>query len=212
MNRGAAARVLASVLALAALGGCGGAPPVPRDHYYRILVAPPRAGTAVLFPGTVSVAPLDADGLLRERPLLFSPSGEAHEMQQYDYHYWTDPPPHMLQSQLVDYLRGSAVAGSVITSDLRVARDYEVTGRIKRLERLLGGGAPRVVAEIELAMIETADNRLVVVQTYAAEARSEDDSVEASIFALNRAVAEIFGRFVADAGLRYTAQQRPRAD
>lgn len=212
MRHTAAASVLAALLALAALGGCGGAPPVPRDHYYRVLVAPPPASETILFPGIVSVAPLDADGLLRERPLLFSASGEPHEMQQHDYYYWTDPPPHMLQGQLVDYLRHSGVAGSVVTSDLRVASDYEITGRIKRLERLLGGGPPRAVAEIELALIETANNRLVVVQTYQAEARSDDDSVESSIRALNEAVGNIFGRFVADAGLRYTAQQRSGTD
>ena len=35
------------VLALAGLTGClGSAPPVPRDHYYRVLVAPPTQGDA----------------------------------------------------------------------------------------------------------------------------------------------------------------------
>ncbi len=83
------------VLALAGLSGLtgclGSAPPVPRDHYYRVLVAPPTQGdaprsasgqsasrqsasrqgaTGIMFPGVLSVAPLDADGLLRERPLL----------------------------------------------------------------------------------------------------------------------------------------------
>ena len=68
------------VLALAGLTGClGSAPPVPRDHYYRVLVAPPTQGDArqsasgqngaagITFPGVLSVAPLDADGLLREQ-------------------------------------------------------------------------------------------------------------------------------------------------
>ncbi len=139
------------VLALAGLTGClGSAPPVPRDHYYRVLVAPPTQGDAsrsasgqsasrqsasrqsaigIMFPGVLSVAPLEADGLLRERPLLFSATGRAHEMQQHDYHYWMDPPPKMLQAQLVDYLRASGLAKAVVTPGLRVRPDYEIMSK-----------------------------------------------------------------------------------
>ncbi len=199
-------------LVLLGLSGClGSAPPVPRDHYYRVLVAPPTQGAdarptpAVMFPGVVSVAQLEADGLLRERPLLYSASGQAHEMQQHDYHYWMDPPPRMLQIQLVDYLRHSGLAQAVITPELRLRPDYEVSGRIRRLERLLGGGPPRVIAEIELAMVESARKQLIVIETYAAEVPSADASVEASVLALNQALAEIFERFLADATWSHTA-------
>lgn len=198
--------VVLGTLLLLALGGClGSAPPVPRDHYYRVIVPPPPHGEAVLFPGVISVANLESDGLLHERPVLFSASGQSHEMQQHDYHYWTEPPPRMLQAQLVDYLRGSGAAESVVTPDLRVPADYEVSGRIKRLERLLGGGPPRVVAELELAMVETESNRLVVVDTYTAELASTDESVQSSILALNQALADIFSRFVTDSGWSRTA-------
>ena len=199
-------------LVLLGLSGClGSAPPVPRDHYYRVLVAPPAQGAdarptpAVMFPGVISVAQLEADGLLRERPLLYSASGQAHEMQQHDYHYWMDPPPRMLQIQLVDYLRHSGLAEAVITPELRLRPDYEVSGRIRRLERLLGGGPPRVIAEIELAMVESARKQLIVIETYAAEVPSADASVEASVLALNRALADIFERFLADATRSHTA-------
>ncbi len=210
-----------TALLLAGLTGClGSAPPVPRDHYYRILVAPPGhtatsqtaavpilanrgefglAADSVVFSGVISVMPLEAEGLLRERPLLYSMTGSAQELQQHDYHYWMDPPPRMLQLQLVDYLRASGVAQSVVTPGLRIPSDYEVTGRIKRLERLLGGGPPRVVAEVELALVETGRNRLLVVESYTAEAASENDGVEASVLAFNRVLGDIFERFLADA-------------
>ena len=213
MTRRISNTVAATVLLLPVLGGClGSAPPVPRDHYYRIVVSAPPPGESVVFPGAVSVAPLDADGLLHERPVLFSSSGEPHEMQQHDYHYWTDPPPRMLQGQLVDFLRDSGAAHTVVTPDLRVPADYEVTGRIKRLERLLGGGPPRVVAELELAMVETSTNRLVVVESYGAELSSTDESVQAAILALNQALADIFARFVADAGVNRIARTPPGSD
>lgn len=224
------------VLALAGLTGClGSAPPVPRDHYYRVMVAPPSRAAAfqtasiegatglgqsdleqvglgqsgpgrpgsgadlAAFPGVLSVAQFEAEGLLRERPLLYSTTGSAYEMQQHDYHYWMDPPTRMLQLQLVDYLRASGLAQSVVTPDLRIKADYEVSGRIRRLERLLGGGPARVVAELELSLVARANNGLLVIGTYSAEAIAGDDGVESSVLALNQALGQVFGRFLADA-------------
>jgi len=183
------------------LAGCfGSAPPLPRDHYYRILV-PHQTGdrTSPVFAGVVSIPPLEADGLLRERPLLFSASGATHEMQQHDYHHWSDPPTRMLQGELASYLRQSRFGETVVTSDIRIRPDFEVVGRIKRLERLMGNGSPRVAAELELALIHLADNRMLVIDTYSAERSSRSGSVEASVMALNQAVTEIFGRFLEDA-------------
>ncbi len=154
----------------------------------------------------LSVAPLEAEGLLRERPLLYSATGSATEMQQHDYHYWMDPPPRMLQLQLVDYLRASGLAQSVVTPELRIKADYEVNGRIKRLERLLGGGPTRVIAELELSLVARATDELIVIGTYSAEAIAGDDGVESSVLALNRALGQVFERFLADATSRLRDQ------
>lgn len=206
MTRIPISRLLPAALLLGTLGGClGAAPPIPRDHYYRVTVEPASA-LSVPFPGIISVAPIEADGLLRERPLLFSQNG-AREIQQHDYHYWTEAPPHMLQAQLVRYLRRSGAAEVVITPDLRLPADFEVTGRIRRFERLLSGETARVVAELELAMTEVATARLIVVQSYSAQAPATDDSVEASVRALDTALADIFARFLADAGTSNLAQR-----
>ena len=123
---GPAALLLAAPLLLTLTACLGAAPPLPRDHFYRVAV-PASPNPAARFPGTISVAPIEADGLLRERPLLFS-EGNAHEIQQHDYHYWVEAPPRMLQTQLVDYLRASGAADAVITPDLRLPADFEVTG------------------------------------------------------------------------------------
>ena len=192
------------------LGGClSSAPPVPRDHYYRVLVPAPARSDVPILKGVLAIAPLEADGLLRERPLVYSASGESYEMQQHDYHYWTDPPPRMLQIQLIDYLRRSGLAATVVTPDLRIEADYVLSGRIKRLERLLGGGPPRVVAEIELALVESSSKRLILVRSYDAEVLSADESVAASITALNTALTRIFESFLTDAGWSRAADVSP---
>lgn len=159
--------------------------------------------------GVLAVATLDADGLLRERPLLYSASGKSYELQQHDYRYWIDPPPRMLQNQLIDYLRSSGLAGTVVAPDLRVEADYNLSGRIKRLERLLGGGPPRVVAELELALVENSSQRLILVRSYDAEVLADDESIIASVTALNAALSRIFEDFLVDAGRSSAANIAP---
>ena len=191
-------RIVPLLLLAPLLASClGAAPPVPRDHYYRLLVAAPAAvRSQPALPGVLSVELLQADGLLRERPLLYSESGSSHEVQQHDYHYWTDSPPRMLQDQMVEYLRRSGIASAVVTPDMRIRAQYQVTGKVKRLERLLGGGPPRVFVEIELALMRLTDDRLVMVDSFSEETAVAEDSVAAGIVALNHATARIFQRFL----------------
>ncbi len=183
------------------LGAClGSAPPLPRDQYYRILLPPPPVtAPSAAYPGVVTVARLEADGLLRERPLLFSADGGALGVQQHDYYYWTDPPTRLIQGQIVALLQKSGLARTVVTPEMPIRPDYEVRGRINRLERLLGDGPPRVVAELKLAVVDLEAGELMLDKTYAAELPSADDSVDAAIAALNRALADILARFLADA-------------
>ena len=190
---------LAGLVIAPLLAGCfGSAPPVPRDHYYRLLVpAPDQQTRDPLLPGVTTVELLQADGLLRERPLLYSESGESYELLQHNYHYWNDAPPRMLQDQMVAYLRHSGVAGMVVSPDMRIRSDYQVGGKVKRLERLIGGGPPRVFVEIEFALLRVSDEQVLVVDSYSAEEAAANDSVEAAIVALNRATARVFERFLA---------------
>lgn len=198
----AIARFAALLVLAPFLAACFGsaAPPPPRDRYYRILVPGPAASRySETLAGVISVDRLEADALLRERPVLFSRSGKPHELQQHDYHFWTDPPPGMLQSQLVGYLRAAGIAKAVVTPDMRIKPDYRVAGRVKRLERLLGGGPARALVELELSLVRVSDGKLIVIDTYTVEKIGADATVEASVTAMSAAVADIFERFVGGA-------------
>lgn len=191
-------RALFFLLIIPLLSGCfGSAPPVPRDHYYRLLVSSPAdISVEGRLAGVVRVESLQADGLLRERPLLYSESGASHEVQQHNYHYWTDSPPQLLQDQLVTYLRQSKIARSVVTPDMRVRADFQISGKVKRLERLLGGGPPRVFVEVELALVRLSDNALLLVDNFSDQEPEAGKGVGSAIMALNKATGRVFDRFL----------------
>ncbi len=196
---GGFARIGLAVGLVLGLSACfGDAPPVPEDHYYRISLGdPPARGDQPLLAGVVSVEPFDADGLLRDRALVYSVDELANELKQQHYHFWTDTPPRLLQEATASYLRRAGIADAVVTPELRVPADLEVQGHVLRLERLLGGGAPRVAVALRLALVH-ADGRLVTMNDYADEVTCSDDSVGAAVAAFNQALSGIYARFLAD--------------
>ena len=181
-----------------ALAGClGSTETVPPDHYYRITVTKPdQRAAGIAFPGVLSVATFDGDGLVRGRPVLFTTDGHEGTLRQHNYHYWVDSPSRLLQGQLAAYLESSALADSVVTPEMRVRADYELVGRIIRLERVRGAGPPRVAVKLALSVVRLSDHKLITTNTFSAEVNCIDDSVGAAITAMNQAVGEIFNDFV----------------
>lgn len=192
-------RILAAALAALTLVACqSGGEPAPVDRFYRIALSAPEMPDGPSLQGTVMVDRLDADGLMRERPVVYSTDAEGFSLAQHDYDYWVEPPARLLQAELVRYLRSSGIARSVVTPELRVASQYEVIGTVRRFERLIGGRTHRVAVTLELALVDRADDRPRVVQTYATEIVCPDDTVDGSIDAFNEAVAAIFAEFLDD--------------
>ncbi len=148
----------------------------------------------------LSVATFDGDGLVRGRPVLFTTDGDTGTLRQHNYHYWVDSPSRLLQGQLATYLKNSALADLVVTPEMRVRADYELIGKIIRLERVLGTGPPRVAVALDLSVVRLRDHKLVSTNTFSSEINCVDDSVGAAIAAMNRAVGKIFDDFVAGVG------------
>jgi len=129
---------------------------IPPDRYYRIVVDKPEA-TPVRPPldGPLEVDRPAADGLLGARPIVYAEAARPNELQEYSYDFWTEPPALMLQSELVSYLRAARIADMVVTPGLRVNAAYRLSGRLRRLEHLVGD-QPKVLVEIEFASPEEA--------------------------------------------------------
>lgn len=188
---------LLPALVLILLAGCA-QPELPHDHFYRLMVpAPEGAGDAPAIPGTIEVERLAADGLVSERPLVFSFRDDPQALRQYNYNLWNEAPPAIVQDQLSGYLRAAGIARRVVTPELRQRPDYQVVGKIRRFEQVVG--PPHGVAvELDLGVVRLRDDGLVFRRSYFAERKTVDDAPATAARAVNEALAELFAGFVKD--------------
>lgn len=190
---------LIPVLALAlVLTACGSAERVPEDQFYRLSAAPPSKPAAKpLFPGTIEVDRFVADGLTAGRPIVYSEDGKPYQVKEFHYHFWTQPPTVMLRDELVTYLRQAKVASTVVTPEMRVRADFVLTGKIRRLEKIVGT-PPKAVLELELVLRKASGGKLIFLDTYRMETPSDGSGVDAAVYSLNKSLSAIYGKFVAD--------------
>jgi len=192
-----ALKALALLPILAMLSGCfGSAPAVPKEQYFRLIADQPAAQASKTITGGIEIVPFAGEGVMSERPLLFTADG-GRKLEQRNYAYWTDAPPQMLRDQLVTYLRQAGVADGVAPSELRLDSAYVIRGTIRRLEQLVGSGSGAVIS-LELAVTENSSDRLVLSKVYTAEKPTSGDGIDGAVAALNDGLDEIFAAFASD--------------
>ena len=185
-----------AVSTLISLGGCLGSS-APRDHFYRIDLAPPAAVLpAAVLPGTLEVERLRADALTRERAILRVPSADSLQVTPSTYHLWIDTPTVMLQRSLAEYLRLAGVADRVVLPEMNVEETYELSGWIERLVYVRSDD--RVIAEFEFSLTDAHGTSQPLRRSYRVEVATGGDDMEKVVAAFNTAIGEIFARLVAD--------------
>lgn len=189
-------QLLPALVAMAWVGCASG--PAPRDQFYRLEAATPRAFESPPLAGTLEVDRPRVEAIAQGRQILYRDASKGGEIARHAYHHWADPPSLMLQDQLVRYLRAASVAENVVTPAIHVESDYVVSGRVVRFERVLGGGESRVAVEIELTLLRKKGRELLLLETYREERTAADAGVAASATAFGQATSAIFERFVAD--------------
>ncbi len=190
-------RALILLPVLAVLAGCfGSAPPVPKEQYFRLIATAPAEQAATTISGGIEIVPFAGQGVMSERPLLFSADG-GRKLEQRNYAYWTDAPPQMLRDQLVGYLRQAGIADNVVPSELRIESAYAVRGAVKRLEQLVGSTSGAIIS-LELSVLENGSDQLVLSKIFTAEKPTSGESIDAAVDALNDGLDEIFAAFASD--------------
>ncbi len=195
-----ARRLLLVTLALSLSACFGSAPPVPKEQYFRLIANGTPEATTNPIDGVVEVPPLQAEGVMGERPLLFT-KDNGQKLEQRNYAYWTDPPPAMLRDQIVGYLRSAKLAKDVVPSELRVQAKYRVEGRIKRLEQQVGAKNSAIIA-LELALIDKTTDSIVSSGSYEVTKVASGPDIDDAVHALNAGLNEILAKFVGDLGSR----------
>lgn len=187
--------VLLAVVSVVA--ACGTSGPVPENHFYRLEVpAPATAGTRLL-DGILEVDRMLATGSLSQRSIVYRHKDNPHQLKAYHYHHWNEAPGILLQAAMVGYLRDAGVAEKVMTPEMRARPQYAVTGRVVKLERVIGG-PPAGVIEMNFVLRRIADNTVMISKSYNRGVTPKDDSLTALVRALSDATGDIFQTFVRD--------------
>lgn len=192
---------LGVLLLAAALAGCGSAPPLPDDVYYRLqLAAPARRLDAPRVDGPVRVARFDGASVYTSRDLAYSSEAPYLHLSHYHYHHWVDPPPQLLQQELVDYLRAANLASRVETEAGRRPPAWRIGGTIRRFERQKTASGWQVAVALELRAAPADRRAEPLLKTYDVVLAAEGDGIEATVQAFSAATATVFDRFLADFG------------
>lgn len=175
------------------LAACA-APEVPKEQYFRLVAAPGDTHATKPLDGAVEIPPFDADGVMTERPLLFTADG-GHKLEQRNYAYWTNSPPQMLRDQLVTYLRAAQIAPQVIPSELRVDDvKYTIHGTVRRLEQTANPDGGTI--EIELALLEKDSDKLILSKVFHVDEKTGSGKIDDAVTALNQGMNDIYRDFV----------------
>ena len=189
--------------AFVSLAGCAGSG-APDEHFYRLEVPAVAAANAAakkrpILDGTLVVQRFVADALLSQRPLVFAEGESPRDLKQYNYHLWADPPPRLIQELTADTLRQAGIAPMVVTPELRADAQFELIGKIKRLEHLRGEPGS-VKAEIEFGLYRLDSGRLEWVEYLYEERKLTGPGIAHAVNALGEALAAIYGRLIVAMG------------
>jgi ABC-type uncharacterized transport system auxiliary subunit len=180
------------------LTACGSSGPAKEDSYYRLGVDAPTPTVSHRYPGTVLVSKFDGRGFSTDRAIIFRDDSGQQRIQRYTYHRWAESPGIAIQDLLARYLRDRRVADFVVTPAQRVIANLIITGTLYRFEHHPYETPPKVVVEMELAVVRTDRRQPLFLKRYRAEADASDKQVSQAIPAFDRALGEIFQGFITD--------------
>lgn len=147
--------------------------------------------------GIVEADRFAAVGLTAGRAIIYTRDESPQVLQEYNYDFWYEPPSVMLSDALIAYLREANIAKAIVTPEMRAKVDFLLNGRVQLLETRRGG-SPMAIVQLELGLSNARSGAVMVVRSYRTDVPASDVSVEAYVSAVNKAVADIFSRFLND--------------
>ena len=171
--------------------------PVPEDHYYRLPGTDKTESQNRVTDGGIFVEQFIADGVYRERPLLYSIDSLGIDLRQYHYHHWIDSPSRMLRDRLIHYLAASHAADS-ITPFIDDSVQLAIHGTIKGFERWKYGKTDLVNVELEFRVERTGSRTPVLQSLYRSQVDINGHGLDDVVIAFDEALSRIFTSLLSD--------------
>ena len=176
------------------LTSCVKQPPLPTDHYYRLpTLQGVNADEEII--NSISVITFQADGLYRERAILYSEN--EIEIKQYHYHHWVDSLNRLLQEHLAERLRLSEISKVVLTT-FEGNSNLIIKGKIKAFEQRKSGNKNSVFISIEFRADKNNESQPILFKQYTQVVDSEESSMTSVVNAFGVAVNNIYESFYND--------------
>jgi len=197
--------LIAALLAL--LSACGSVDPLPDYRFFRLpkaSVSPADAQAKALFDEPVEVQAFRADGVIGERPMVYTLAKEPERLLQYHYQIWSDPPALFLQRRFVSLMQQHQLAPQVSARISPRAEPMVLSGQIERFERVkpASDSEPwQVVVSLRLRLERHRGAQPVLERSYEERKDAEGDDIRASVLAFGAAVDAIGARWAADLAL-----------
>ena len=184
--------VLASSVLL--VNGCVSQPAVPQDYFYRLpAIHPDSAFDTIQVEGVIAVDQLDADGVYRERPLLYVDAQRPLEVLQYHYRHWIQIPSQLIQDNMVDYMREANIAGSVERYTSGRRHDFLIKGRLHKFERLVEKDRSIAVVQVEIEFRKIQKQGMVkITKMYQSQKAAQGQTIHDSVMAFGEALRQIY--------------------
>jgi ABC-type uncharacterized transport system auxiliary subunit len=187
------------MVAVLMLFGCAAQEPVPENNFYRLRIDAPQQPGASILNGTLAVGPLQGNGLVGGRAMVYSEASLPLQLRQYHYHNWIESPPRLLQEQLVLFLRTAGVAKRVISSETGAHAEYLVSGKIHKLLESRSSSGASVTVGLELALIRARDMQIMLLKDYEqTEVVAKENTMHDVVKAYGLAVSKLYKEFLHD--------------
>lgn len=186
--------------AMLLLNGCVNQPAVPQDYFYRLPELKPRTPDAInLINGVLSVDELQAEGVYRERPILYVDSQRPLEVVQYHYRHWMQTPSQLIQDNLVEFLRQANVASRVERYSGDSSAALRISGRLQKFEQWVQPSGATAVVEMEIELrLKTPQGTKKQTRIYQDKVMAEGPAIHDSVAAFGQALQHIYDKLLAD--------------
>ena len=190
-------RFLQLIVVLMMLTACGSAPPVPTDSFYRLTLPAQGMEKQRMTEGVIHVGHFIAEGLYNERALLYTDDQHGMRLLQHHYHFWLTSPPRMLREHMVEFLRESDSAPTVITDSSR-GEGLRISGKVVEFEKQTTGDLATANVALELRVDSGGEDLPRFIKQYRLKEDISGNSMTDTVAGFNSAVNKIYREFAGD--------------